>query len=303
MATKRKKYIIPEIGQTFGDWTVINNTNVSTDPKKGKYVTVQCKCGYTNQGRLSTLYRGESTQCLGCRGQASSKKYFKGIGQLTQSYVYHTQKSAESRGIPFELSKEQLWDLFVKQDGKCALSNLELCFYKNYKNKSEQTASIDRIDSSKGYTIDNVQWIHKHINYMKVDFNQSQFIELCDLVSKHKKTEPRIRVVARTTVEGIHRWFKCPIEEVSYLRDYHRHVFHIHAKAYVNHTDRDIEFIKLSHDIKQYLTDKYYSEKYKCLFFDDSSCEMIADELVKKFELYECEVNEDGEGGSIVRNI
>ncbi len=59
----------------------------------------------------------------------------------------------------------------------------------------------------------------------------------------------------------------------------------------------------MSHDIKQYLTEKYYNDVYKCLFFDDNSCEMVAEELVKKFDLYECEVNEDGEGGSIVRNF
>jgi hypothetical protein len=48
---------------------------------------------------------------------------------------------------------------------------------------------------------------------------------------------------------------------------------------------------------------RYFKEQYQCLFFDNMSCEMIADELVKKFNLYECEVNEDGEGGAIVRNV
>lgn len=114
-------------------------------------------------------------------------------------------------------------------------------------------------------------------------------------------TEPRVRVVSRIKMEGIHRWRSCPLEEVAYLRNYHRHLFHIECKAYVNHMDRDIEFIKLSHDVKNYLHIKYFNEQYQCLFFDDNSCEMIANELVEKFDLYECEVNEDGEGGSIVR--
>jgi len=109
------------------------------------------------------------------------------------------------------------------------------------------------------------------------------------------------KIIARMTVEGIHRWRKCPIEEVSYLREYHRHLFHIVCYSYVTHDDRDIEFIQLSHDIKKYLTEKYFSERSQCLFFDDMSCEMIAEELVKQFNLCECEVNEDGEGGAIVR--
>ena len=50
-------------------------------------------------------------------------------------------------------------------------------FGKMRHNKS--TASLDRIDSSKGYTIDNIQWLHKDINKMKWDFSQEKFLELC----------------------------------------------------------------------------------------------------------------------------
>jgi hypothetical protein len=46
------------------------------------------------------------------------------------------------------------------------------------------TASLDRIDSSKGYIEGNVQWIHKHINKMKNNFNESYFIEICKKISQ-----------------------------------------------------------------------------------------------------------------------
>lgn len=294
-------YPIPAVGQQFHDWTVVDATPITKSVKHGKYIKVACKCGYTKLVRVSTLYRGESKQCLACRGQQSSEKYFRGIGRVSQTYFYHVQAGAAARNIPFDVTIQDVWDIFEKQQGKCALSGLDLVFYKNHKNKGEQTASLDRIDSSRGYTKDNLQWIHKDINYMKSDLPQDAFVALCELVSKKKTAEPRIRVVARTQVEGIHRWASCPIEEVSFLRNYHRHMFHIEAYAYVTHSDRDVEFIQLAHEIKAYLTEKYYSDQYRCLFFDDSSCEMIADELVQKFDLYECRVNEDGEGGSVVR--
>ena len=41
------------------------------------------------------------------------------------------------------------------------------------------TASLDRIDSSKGYTKSNIQWVHKDINKMKSDFSMLRFLELC----------------------------------------------------------------------------------------------------------------------------
>lgn len=111
------------------------------------------------------------------------------------------------------------------------------------------------------------------------------------------------KVIVRLNVEGIHRWEKCPIEEVSYLRNYHRHNFFIIAKSYVLHNDRHVEFVELGHRIKSYLCKKYFSEYYQCLLFGDNSCEMLANELVEVFNLVSCEVNEDGEGGALVEII
>lgn len=108
------------------------------------------------------------------------------------------------------------------------------------------------------------------------------------------------KIIARTKIEGIHRWRDCPIEEVSYLREYHRHIFHIRGVCRVSHNNRDIEFIQLAHHIKKYLTAKYFSKSMGCAYFDDMSCEMIAIELLNHFDLCECEVNEDGEGGAII---
>jgi len=46
-----------------------------------------------------------------------------------------------------------------------------------------RTASLDRIDSSKGYVKGNLQWVHKDINMMKNHYNQKYFIEICKKVA------------------------------------------------------------------------------------------------------------------------
>jgi hypothetical protein len=48
------------------------------------------------------------------------------------------------------------------------------------------TASLDRIDSSKGYFKGNVQWIHKDLNVMKMDLTEEKFIDYCKLVYENK---------------------------------------------------------------------------------------------------------------------
>ena len=47
------------------------------------------------------------------------------------------------------------------------------------------TASLDRIDNSKGYHIDNVRWVLKDINMIRGSYDSEYFVKLCNLVAKH----------------------------------------------------------------------------------------------------------------------
>ena len=47
------------------------------------------------------------------------------------------------------------------------------------------TASLDRIDSKKGYIEGNIQWVHKDINRMKWAFNEDYFIKLCNNIYQY----------------------------------------------------------------------------------------------------------------------
>ena len=119
----------------------------------------------------------------------------------------------------------------------------------------------------------------------------------------------RTEVYCTVQIEATHNWPDCPFDEVDYLRVPHRHVFHIKAYAPVTHSDRDIEFIMLKHKIRDYLVNKYgnFSDEggmktvyYTHCVFGAMSCEMLAEELILKFNLTRCDVSEDNENGAIV---
>ena len=79
-----------------------------------------------------------------------------------------------------------MWTIFLEQDRKCALSGLPISFGRQC--RDNPTASMDRIDSRGPYVVGNVQWVHKHINMMKLDHDQDYFITLCSLVAiKHNQ--------------------------------------------------------------------------------------------------------------------
>lgn len=109
------------------------------------------------------------------------------FGEIHKSYIYILRARALNRQLEFDLTGDYLWELFLFQNKKCALSNMDIGFPKTWgpKSKTEITASLDRIDSGKGYIIGNVQWLHKTINIMKMDMSDTQFITFCKMVANN----------------------------------------------------------------------------------------------------------------------
>ncbi len=129
--------------------------------------------------------------CRSCKHQkqrhvtGNQHQSFKGCGSVPHTYFTITKKSARERKIPFRISIKQMSRVFESQRGKCALTEIPLSFgVWDMGVRKAGNASLDRIDSSKGYVKENVQWIDKDINNMKGILAEMRFIELCKLVAK-----------------------------------------------------------------------------------------------------------------------
>ena len=53
--------------------------------------------------------------------------------------------------------------------------------------RSDGTASLDRIISTNGYTIDNIQWVHKDINELKWDKTYEELLSICKKVVEYAR--------------------------------------------------------------------------------------------------------------------
>lgn len=113
----------------------------------------------------------------------NQSKLWKGYGEISSQDWHRIKLSAIKRNILFKITIEEIWELFLRQNRKCAYTNEVLVFSKISK---ESTASLDRIDSSKDYTLDNVQWVHKDINKMKGSLPEERFLEICKKITKEK---------------------------------------------------------------------------------------------------------------------
>jgi hypothetical protein len=95
-------------------------------------------------------------------------------------YMTRIRRHALELKLEYKITAEEIYKLFVKQEKRCALTGLPITLNKD--------ASLDRIDSSCGYIINNVQWIHKKLQKMKQSLSNEDFIHWCSLVGKYYDT-------------------------------------------------------------------------------------------------------------------
>jgi hypothetical protein len=96
-------------------------------------------------------------------------------------------RNAKRRKHEFNLTLEYLKELWEKQSGKCPytgwqLQNMENMSTKNQLPKTPDRASLDRIDSSKGYVPGNVQFVSYMAQNAKNEFTDQELRGFCEAV-------------------------------------------------------------------------------------------------------------------------
>lgn len=176
-------------GCIFSKLTVLERNG----SRKRKAVWIcKCECGKITSVTSRSLLSGHSTSC-GCNKIRFGRlnPAFKGHEELGGIYVSQIRNGALSRNLIFDVTTEFLWNLFLKQDKKCALSGVDITM----KNKGIRgTASLDRIDSLKDYTEDNIQWVHKCVNTIKWNLSQEDFINWCAIVTDYNRSKLPVKI-------------------------------------------------------------------------------------------------------------
>lgn len=177
-----------QINEIYGKLKIISEHSKT---RNGHYrYTCLCECGNITNVLLTHLRQGNTKSC-GCdKPIGITHHQWDGAGEISGDYWYNhvirnAIKSKGRRILEVNITKDYMWDLFLKQDRKCALSGININFPKVHKDRN-YNASIDRIDSSLGYIVGNVQWVDKDVNMMKRIYNNEYFIEMCKLIANNK---------------------------------------------------------------------------------------------------------------------
>jgi hypothetical protein len=99
----------------------------------------------------------------------------------------------------------------------------------------------------------------------------------------------------RFQFEAFHRWKDAP-DEVAFLRDRHRHLFHVRVEWSVSHAEREREFF-IEQKKAQQAVERLRLEPDA----EEWSCETWAARIMEETGAWSVEVSEDGENGSRVQ--
>lgn len=177
-----------KLNDQIGNWTVINEKIIRSKSNNSAKILVKCKCGFEKLAYCDLLLKGRSTQCFSCghgdkKGENSVR--YTGYKELPGRWFSRLKK----KKFDLKITIKDVYKLWIKQDKKCALTGLPIDFQNQNVGTSDLvcTASLDRIDSNKGYIKGNIQLVHKDVNIMKNSYPQERFIEICKLVSEWNK--------------------------------------------------------------------------------------------------------------------
>lgn len=148
------------------------------------YWLCQCDCGNTKEIKQAYLHCGDVKSCR-CSWSKRGKdnRYWNGYEDISGTYFKNVRQSAKLREIAFDITKEEIWNQYLKQGRKCFFSGQDIHFESSNTDILKQTASVDRLDSFSPYIKDNIVICHKHINNMKYKLSYERFLFLCDKIS------------------------------------------------------------------------------------------------------------------------
>ena len=133
---------------------------------------------FRHSGRRDGLHSWCKPCCKQGSERSLEKKYATFEGRIS-TFLISCKRSAASRGQECTLTRQDFLDMWEAQEG--------LCVYTGYKMdlqpKTLYSVSVERIDSSRGYTPENTVLCCNAANRMKSDLDAEDFYDFCKAVA------------------------------------------------------------------------------------------------------------------------
>lgn len=170
--------LIDLTGQTFGKLTVVTRSTENDKTGHPKW-ECECECGNKTLSNGADLRSGKSQSC-GCDFTRKLSYGEATFNELCRIY----KRNAEKNQREFSLSDD---DVRTLSNSNCYYCNTppSQIIKSRYDNGDLLYTGIDRIDSDKGYTIDNVRPCCEMCNFIKGTKSEDEFLEMVKSIYEH----------------------------------------------------------------------------------------------------------------------
>lgn len=183
-------------GKKYNYWTILDFVGWYYSGNRGcrsGLYRVQCDCGEVFERVITDIVAGASKSCKACgvsrrysdlknRSKGNTSPAWRGTKDIPRAAFTKAGYSAKLRSVEFSVNIEDLQKQWERQEGICPYTGRVMIFnnktFKSQKQKIYNFASLDRIDSTKGYTPENIQWVCICVNIMKNAYGHDDFINL-----------------------------------------------------------------------------------------------------------------------------
>ena len=140
---------------------------------------VECQRGYDNDPNVRKRKK-EYDREYNSRSNVKQlkRKHHKAYSNRTDSIFKKMINSARRRRSEgFSITEQDLKDMWKKQEGLCYYSGKPMELVCGDGKKNPNKVSIDRVDSSKGYTLDNIVLCKVRFQWAKNELSEADYIE------------------------------------------------------------------------------------------------------------------------------
>lgn len=162
------------------------NGNLLKCHKCGKFLPVT-EFGHSDHYKFRDYHDARCRNCRTKRTNEIKKEYSNDVAltKVLQMRFLAAKDRSIKKNIPFDITKKYLKELWNKQNGKCAISGIEMTF-EQCNGRTPTNVSIDQINPNNGYTKGNIQLVCMAVNQMKSDLKIEELYDFCSAILEQK---------------------------------------------------------------------------------------------------------------------
>lgn len=143
-------------------------------------------------------------ECHRAQYHSSKERLFKtySLDRKLRSAFNGARIRARKLNRNFSLELSDLYLMWNLQDGKCAITGRRMT-YEHFCGRLGSNLSLDRIDSSFGYSIENSQLVCSIANTIKSDLSTKELLILCNEIIEYNSAMDREKLKARTALKNV----------------------------------------------------------------------------------------------------